>query len=67
MRNENEARLFCQQKYPERRIPNGRTFRIEDQLRRTGQLTRQRRTIRTDEEEETNVLLSFIENKRTSV
>ena len=44
------------------------TFRrVEDQLRRTGSLTRQRRTIRTDEEKETSVLLNFIENKRTSI
>jgi hypothetical protein len=68
MRNENEARLLYQQKYPERRIPNNRTFRrIEDQLRQTGSLTRQRRTIKTDEEKETSVLLSFIENRRTSI
>ena len=44
------------------------TFRrVEDQLRRTGSLTRQRCTIRTDQEKETSVLLSFIENKRTSI
>ena len=57
-----------QQKYPERRIPNSRTFRrIEDHLRRNGSLTRQRRINRIDKEKETNVLLSFIENSRTSI
>ncbi|EFN66612.1 hypothetical protein EAG_00179, partial [Camponotus floridanus] len=30
-------------------------------------LIRQQRSIRTDEEKETNVLLSFIENRRTSI
>ncbi|KAL6261943.1 hypothetical protein P5V15_007028 [Pogonomyrmex californicus] len=67
MRNENKARSLYEQKYSERRIPNDRTFRrVGNQLRQKGVVANKTTAYnRTDEEKETNVLLSFIENRYT--